>query len=150
MPAPAPALECADREEIEAMPEYTIVNLKEVEDQAPKFGMSPNIEARFARVPLELQCSGLSYQRLAPNYRVPWGHKHKHQEEVYVLLGGSARVKVDDEVLELKPWDALRVPAETMRGFEAGPDGAELLAFGAPVSASPGGDVELTPNWWRD
>ena len=132
------------------MPDYTIVNLKEVEDQAPKSGVSPNIEARFARMPLGLQNAGISYQRLAPNFRVPWGHKHKQQEEVYVLLRGSARAKVGDDVLELKPWDALRVPAETMRGFEAGPDGAELLAFGAPVSSSPGGDVEMTPDWWTD
>ena len=132
------------------MAEYTIVNLKEVEDQAPKFGVSPSIEARFARVPLGLQNAGISYQRLAPNFRVPWGHKHRQQEEVYVLLRGSARAKLGDDVLELEPWDALRVPAETMRGFEAGPDGAELLAFGAPVSGSPGGDVEMTPNWWTD
>jgi hypothetical protein len=70
---------------------YTIVNLKEIEDQAPKFGHSPDLEARFARVPLGLENSGLSYFRLAPNFRIPFGHKHLQQEEVYVLVGGSAR-----------------------------------------------------------
>ena len=127
---------------------YTIVNLKEVEDQAPKFGFSPNLEARFASAPLGLESSGISYQRLAPNFRMPFGHKHKLQEELYVLVSGSVRAKLDDEVVELKPWDALRVPNETMRCFEAGPHGAEILAFGAPKTAA--GDVEMTPNWWRD
>ena len=125
---------------------YTSVNLKEVEDQAPKFGYSPNLEARFARVPLELENSGISYFRVAPNFRIPFGHKHWQQEEIYVLVLGSARMKLDHLVVELKPWDAIRVPAETMRGLEAGPDGAEYIAFGAPNTQN--SDAELTPNWW--
>ena len=79
------------------------MNLKEVEDQAPKFGMSPGLEARFATAPLELQESGVSYQRFEPNFRLPFGHKHKSQEELYVIVNGSARVKIDDEVVELGP-----------------------------------------------
>ena len=130
------------------MAEYTIVNLKDVEDQAPKFGYSPKLEARFARVPLGLENSGISYFRVAPNFRIPFGHKHWQQEEVYVLTGGSARVKLDEEIVELKPWDALRVPAETMRGFEAGPEGAEYIAFGAPNTENR--DTVPAPNWWRD
>ena len=130
---------------------HTILNLKEVEDQAPKFGMSPGLEARFATVPLELRESGVSYQRFAPNFRLPFGHKHKSQEELYVIVNGSARAKVDDEVFELGPWDALRVENQQMRGFEAGPDGVEMLAFGAPNAGdSPADDVEMTPNWWSD
>ena len=127
---------------------YTIVNLREVEDQAPKFGYSPDLEARFARVPLELENSGISYFRLSPNFRIPFGHKHQQQEEVYVLVGGSARMKLDDEVVELEPWDAIRVPAETMRGFEAGSEGAEYIAFGAPNTENL--DAEPAPNWWTD
>jgi hypothetical protein len=73
---------------------YTLVNLKEVEDQAPKFGYSPNLEARFARAALELENSGISYFRIAPNFRIPFGHKHQQQEEIYVLIGGSARAKL--------------------------------------------------------
>jgi mannose-6-phosphate isomerase-like protein (cupin superfamily) len=129
---------------------YTVVNLKEVEDQAPKFGLSPNLEARFARIPLGLEQSGISYQRLAPNFRIPWGHRHRQQEELYLLLSGSARAKLEDEVIELRAWDALRVPAETMRGFEAGPDGAEIIAFGAPSTGAGQADVEMEPNWWAD
>jgi mannose-6-phosphate isomerase-like protein (cupin superfamily) len=129
---------------------YTIVNLKEVEDQAPKFGLSPGLEARFAREPLGLERSGISYQRLAPGFRIPWGHRHKEQEELYVLVSGSARAKLDDEVVELRAWDALRIPAETMRGLEAGPDGAELLAIGAPTTGPTGQDVEMEQNWWAE
>jgi mannose-6-phosphate isomerase-like protein (cupin superfamily) len=133
------------------MAEYTHINLKDVEDMAPKFGFAPDMEARFASGALELQNSGVSYQRLAPDYRAPFGHKHKQQEELYVLVGGSGRLKLDDEVVELKAWDAVRVPAETTRCLEAGPEGVEILAFGAPRTGdSPAADVEMTPNWWSD
>ncbi len=125
---------------------YTIKNLKEVEDSAPKFGLSPGLEARFAREPLELQNSGVSYQRLAPNTRAPFGHRHRQQEELYLIVGGSGRIKLDDDVVELRQWDAVRIAAETMRCLEAGPEGLELVAFGAPYTGP--GDAELTPGWW--
>lgn len=128
---------------------YTKLNLREdVEDQAPKFGLEGNLEARMARVPLELQQSGLSYQRLGPNYRLPFGHTHKTQEEVYVVIGGRARAKVGDEVVELALLDALRVDNDTPRSFEAGPEGAELLVVGAP-STGPG-DADVLESWWGD
>lgn len=131
---------------------YTVANLKEdVPDMAPKFGFAPDLEARFAGVPLELDRSAVSYQRLAPGFRTPFGHRHKQQEELYVIVGGSGRMKIDDEIAELKTWDAVRIPPERMRCLEAGPDGAELLAFGAPKSGdSPADDAEMTPNWWTD
>jgi mannose-6-phosphate isomerase-like protein (cupin superfamily) len=119
---------------------YEIVNLKEIDDAAQKFGLSPELEARFA--------AGFSYQRLAPNFRIPFGHKHAEQEEVYVLVSGGGRVKLDDEVVEVKQWDAVRVPKDTMRNFEAGPDGAEIVVFGAP--RTPPGDAEVTHGWWTD
>ena len=128
---------------------YTKVNLKDdVDDQAPNFGLEGMIEARMARVPLELEHSGVSYQRLAPNFRIPFGHRHKQQEEVYVLVSGSARMKLGDEVVELKQWDAVRVPKETRRGFEAGPEGAEMIAIGAPNTGP--GDAEMEQGWWSD
>ena len=130
------------------MAAYTLVNLKEVEDFAPKFGFAPNLESRFARVPLELENSGLSYFKIAPDFRIPFGHSHSEQEEVYLVVSGSARVKLDDEVVELKAWDAVRIPVGTMRGLEAGPDGAEVLAFGAPDTSN--GDIEMTQGWWTD
>ena len=126
---------------------YTKVNLKEVEDQAPKFGLSPDLEARFARVALEAEQTGVTYQRLGPNFRVPFGHNHKSQEEVYIVVSGSMRAKLDDEVVELGPWDAIRVSKETMRGFESGPEGVEFLAIGVPGGP---GDANTTQDWWSD
>jgi mannose-6-phosphate isomerase-like protein (cupin superfamily) len=128
---------------------YTKLNLKDdVEDQAPNFGLEENLEARMARVPLELQNSGLSYQRLGPNYRLPFGHTHKTQEEVYVVIGGSARAKVGDEVVDLGLLDALRVDKDTPRSFESGPEGVELIAVGAPNTGP--GDAEVVQSWWSD
>src|SRR5688500_13313869 len=103
---------------------YTVQNLKEVKDQAPEFGFSPDLEARFARKPLGAEESGVSYQRLAPNFRIPFAHKHGEQEEIYIVVSGSARLKLDDEVVDLKQWDAVRVSKDTMRNFEGGPEGA--------------------------
>ena len=130
------------------MAEHTIVNLKDVEDAAPKFGFAPDLEARFASGALGLENSGLSYQRFAPNYRLPFGHKHKAQEEVYVFVGGSGRMKLDDEVVDVKQWDVVRIQSPTMRGLEAGPDGLELVAFGAPNTGAVDEDVEMVPGWW--
>ena len=130
---------------MDAMSGYTIVNLKEVEDQAPKFGLAPDLEARFARVALEAELIGITYQRLAPNFRVPWGHTHRTQEEMYLVVNGSLRFKVGDEIHELKPWDVIRVHKDTMRGMEAGPEGAEFVAIGAPGGP---GDAVNEENWW--
>jgi mannose-6-phosphate isomerase-like protein (cupin superfamily) len=127
---------------------HTVVNLKEVENMAPKFGLSPGLESRFARVPLQLENSGLSYYRVAPDFRTPFGHTHTEQEEIYLVLGGSARLKLDDEVVELNEWDAVRIPRGVMRAFEGGPQGAEILAFGAPSHENR--DVEMVQNWWSD
>jgi mannose-6-phosphate isomerase-like protein (cupin superfamily) len=128
---------------------YTKVNLKdEVEDQAPNFGLEGKLEMRMARVPLELEQQGVSYQRIAPNFRLPFGHQHKTQEEVYIVLSGSLRAKIEDEIVELGPFDALRVHKDTMRSFEGGPEGAELLAVGAPHTGP--GDAETENDWWSD
>jgi uncharacterized cupin superfamily protein len=128
---------------------YTVLNLKQdVEDMAPRFGYAPNVEARFARKPLGLEKSGVSYFKIAPNFRMPFGHRHSEQEELYLVLSGSARVKLDDDLVELKPMDAVRIPVSTTRGFEAGPEGAEILAFGAPDTDNK--DLEMDPGFWPD
>jgi mannose-6-phosphate isomerase-like protein (cupin superfamily) len=127
------------------MSEYTIVNLKEVEDQAPKWNLSPDLEARFARVALDAELVGLTYQRLGPNYTVPWGHTHKTQEEVYLVTEGSVEVKVGDEIKELGKWDAIRVHKDTPRGFRSGPDGVEMIAIGCP--GGPGDAVNIDDYW---
>src|SRR5579862_2376176 len=114
------------------MGNYTKKNLRtEVENQAPKFDMPDELEARFARTPIGGKTLGLSLFTLAPGFRIPFGHKHAHQEEVYVVVRGSGRIKVEDEVIELSAWDAIRIDEDTMRDVEAGPDGIEYVAFGA-------------------
>jgi quercetin dioxygenase-like cupin family protein len=124
---------------------YTRKNLLELDDSAVAFGLS-GVEARFARKALGSTKVGLSYQKLLPNVRVPFGHHHAEQEEIYVVLNGSARMKVGDEIVELASMDAIRVDPETMRAVEAGPDGVEFLAFGGPVVE--GGDSEMVSDWW--
>ena len=131
------------------MPGYTIVNLvDDVEDMAPRFGYAPQMQSRFARVPLGLERSGVSLFRIAPGFRVPFGHRHGEQEEVYVVVRGSARMKLGEDVVELRQWDAVRIAPETERGLEAGPDGLELIAFGAPNTENR--DAEMLPGFWPE
>jgi mannose-6-phosphate isomerase-like protein (cupin superfamily) len=131
------------------MASYTKRNLKhDVEDMAPKFGLSPGAESRFARVPLALEQSGVSYFQLAPGFRFPFGHRHTEQEEVYVVISGTAVLRLDEDELELERLDAVRIPAGTIRAVQGGADGCELLAFGAPNTENK--DVEMVPGWWAD
>ena len=130
------------------MADYTVTNLREdVEDSAPKFDMPDEMQARFARRPIEGETLGISLFTLEPNFRIPFGHKHPNQEEVYVVVRGSARIKIEDEIVELGQWDALRLDKDTMRNVEAGPDGVEYLAFGAGDDPR---DAEMASNWWID
>jgi mannose-6-phosphate isomerase-like protein (cupin superfamily) len=131
------------------MADYTVKNLRaDVEDSATKFGLSPDLETHFAGDALELEQSGVSLQRLAPGYRLQFGHRHKSQEELYVVVNGAGRLKLDDEVVDVKQWDAVRIPKSTMRSVEAGPDGLELLAFGAPATGL--ADADVTDGWWSE
>jgi mannose-6-phosphate isomerase-like protein (cupin superfamily) len=133
---------------VTAMSNYTKTNIRsDVEDQAPNFNMPQEMEARFGRSALAGESLGLSLFTLAPNFRIPFGHKHEGQEEVYVVVRGSGRVKVEDEIVEVEEWDAIRFDKDTMRNVEAGPDGIEYLAFGAGEDPR---DVEMASDWWSD
>ena len=136
---------------IAAMP-FTLRNLREdLADVGSNFDGAPDLEFRLASKALELEQSGLSYQRIPPDYRFPYGHTHKEQEEVFVVVGGSGRMKLDDEIVEVKKWDVVRVPPGTWRGYEAGPEGLEILVFGAPnLGENPREDVEGQRDWWAD
>jgi uncharacterized cupin superfamily protein len=125
---------------------YGIVNLKQVEDSAVAFGLAPDLEARFARDALGCEQTGLSYQRLAPGARATFAHRHAADEEVYVVLSGSGSVQLDEDVVAVGRWDAVRVAPETVRAFAAGPDGLELLAFGTHRPD----DVEMLPSPWAE
>jgi mannose-6-phosphate isomerase-like protein (cupin superfamily) len=134
------------------MAAHTIVNLEQVEDSAPKFGMRAELQARFATEQLEMEHGGVGFERIGPNFRVPFGHRHQRQEEVYVVVGGGGRIKLDDEIVELSRWDAVRVAPQVTRCLEAGPDGLEVVVFGAPHTGDEPGqqDGELEPGWWAD
>jgi mannose-6-phosphate isomerase-like protein (cupin superfamily) len=131
---------------------FTLRNLKrDLDDVGSNFDGPPDLEFRLGTKALELQSSGLSYQRVPPNYRFPYGHTHETQEEVYVVVRGSGRMKLDGEIVELEEWDAVRVAPGTWRGYEAGPDGLEILVIGAPnLGEDPRGDVEGERDWWSD
>lgn len=129
------------------MPGYTKINLVEdVEDMALKYGQD-GMQSRFARRPLALEEQGLSLFRFEPGFRLPFGHRHAEQEEVYLVLSGTVRMRLGDELVELGAYDAVRVPPETWRGIEAGPDGAEFLVTGAPHAEN---DTEMDREWWVD
>jgi quercetin dioxygenase-like cupin family protein len=128
------------------MTSFAVKNLMEVENSATD--RSPGFEARFARKHLESEHLGVSYFHFDPGVRSPSGHRHRVQEEAYVVLDGSGRIRLDDEIVELKPWDVVRVAPAVVRGFDAGPDGLSIIAIGS--DRPEGGDGELVRDWWND
>jgi mannose-6-phosphate isomerase-like protein (cupin superfamily) len=125
---------------------FTHTKLTDVKDSAPEFGMGDVQEARFAKGDLEAEKTGVSHLRLKPGKRSPFGHKHEEAEEVYVVIAGSGRMKLDDEIIEVERLDAIRVAPEVIRAFEADGDGIEVLAMGARHD----GDGEVIPGWWSE
>jgi mannose-6-phosphate isomerase-like protein (cupin superfamily) len=122
---------------------FTKINLKEIEA-----GGSDDVEARFARRHLDSDHLGLSLFRYGSGYRSRTGHSHREQEELYLVVGGSGRAKLDDEIVELRVWDVVRVAPSTVRAFEGGPDGLELVAVGS--DRPEGGDGQRVDDWWSD
>lgn len=125
---------------------FTHRNLLETENVAPKFGVTTGSEARFPTSDLGLTRTGLAHHRLPPGVRVPFGHRHAEAEEVYVVLSGTGRARIDDEIVELRPLDVLRVGPDAVRGFEGGDETMDVLAVGARHP----GDGELLHDWWTD
>ncbi len=125
---------------------YTLKNLNDVKDSAAEFGLGDFQEGRFANDELDTEHTGVSHQRLHPGKRPPFAHRHESAEEVYVVIAGSGRVKLDDEIIDIDRLDALRVEPGVTRAFEAGPNGMELLAFGPRHE----GDGEMIQDWWTD
>jgi quercetin dioxygenase-like cupin family protein len=128
------------------MPDYTIVNLLEIDDSVSE--RVPGLEGRFSRKHLNSRDLGVSHWRYAPGIRNPMGHSHREQEEAYVVVAGSGRVRLDDEIRDVGPWDVIRVAPDVVRAFEAGPDGLELIAVGGPKPE--GGDGVRSEAPWPD
>lgn len=125
---------------------YTHMNLSEVKNMAPEFGYAELAEARFAQKPLDAEQTGVSHLKLKPGKRMPFGHKHDEAEEVYIVIGGSGRIKLDDEIVEVVELDAIRIAPQVARGVEGGPEGIEILMVGAHHP----NDGELLHGWWQD
>jgi mannose-6-phosphate isomerase-like protein (cupin superfamily) len=126
--------------------DYTIKNLREVDDAAAEAGVSDSLEARFAHEDLDSERSGISYQVVKAGKRQPFPHKHKEMEEIYVVVSGSGRVKLDDAVEEVGPFDAIRIAASVTRAFEAGDEDLILLAFSPRAK----GDAEIVKDFTWD
>lgn len=123
---------------------HTKKNLRDIDDSASKYGLSDTQEARFARRDLAAEEAGLTLLNIKPGRREAFAHRHREAEEIYVVLSGSGRVKLDNEFVDLNGLDAVRVGPGTTRQLEAGPDGLEVLIFGSHVE----GDVEQVPDFW--
>jgi mannose-6-phosphate isomerase-like protein (cupin superfamily) len=126
------------------MPGFATINLLEIEDSVGD--RAPGIEGRFARKYLDSRDLGISHFRYDANLRSPMAHSHREQEEAYVVVAGSGRVLLDDECVDLRQWDVVRVAPEVVRAFEAGPDGLEVIAVGGPKPVD-GDGVRATANW---
>lgn len=124
------------------MSRFAIKNLMEIDDLFE----GPEREVRFARKYLDSEQLGITLQRLAPGFVSTDGHHHRAQEEAYVVISGTGRIKLDDDVIELRPWDVVRVAPEVIRGFDAGPDGLEFIAVGGEKPE--GGDGVLDKDRW--
>jgi mannose-6-phosphate isomerase-like protein (cupin superfamily) len=128
------------------MSDYTLKNLKDLDNLAAGRGF--DIDARFARSEIESDHLGVSYFRYGPGVRPPYGHRHREQEEAYVVVGGSGRARLGDDIVELKQWDVLRVAPQVVRAMEAGPNGLELIAIGN--DRPEGGDGEMIDEFWTE
>ena len=127
---------------------YTVMNLREVADAAPGIGVDGAQEIRFARGDLHAEMTGLTLMGVKPGRRQAVAHRHDRAEEVYVILSGAGRIKLDDEVLDVRPLDAIRVAPGVTRALEGGPEGIEYLAFG-PLHEGDGETVRIEEFWPR-
>ncbi|MDX6492287.1 MAG: hypothetical protein QOH02_222 [Gaiellaceae bacterium] len=128
------------------MSDYAIANLKEIDDSAGDY--APDLEAHFARKHLDSDHLGVSYFRYGPGFRSPMGHSHREQEEAYVVISGSGRIRINDEILPLRQWDVVRVAPKALRALEGGDDGLEIIAIGS--DRPEGGDGVPETDWWVD
>lgn len=126
------------------MSDYTLKNLKELDDIAA--GRGGDVEARFSRSHIESEHLGVSYWRYGPGYRSRFGHRHREQEEAYVVVSGSGRIRLGDDVIDLRQWDVVRVAPQVIRAFEGGPDGVEIIAIGSDRPED--GDGEMISDFW--
>ncbi|MEA2167728.1 MAG: hypothetical protein QOF76_1028 [Solirubrobacteraceae bacterium] len=122
---------------------WALINFEDIETGGPEG--SP-VDVRFARKHLDSAELGVSRFRYPANAKFPFGHRHREQEEAYVVVSGGGRVKLDNEIIDIKVGDVVRVSPEVVRGFAAGPDGLEMICIGGHKPE--GGDGELVQDFW--
>ncbi len=127
---------------IATVPDWSKKNFADIEDRSPEDAM----QWRFARPHLGATELGVSRFTYEPGTRFPFAHRHREQEEAYVVVAGSGRAKLDDEIVELVQWDVLRVAPAVTRQFEAGPQGMNVICIGG--SRPEGGDGERVEGFW--
>jgi quercetin dioxygenase-like cupin family protein len=125
------------------MPAWTKKNFHDLEDRSPP---DAPMQWRFARTAIHSPELGVSRFTFEPGSRMPWGHRHREQQEAYVVVAGSGRAKLDHEVVELAAWDVLRVAPALVRSFEAGPEGLDVICIGGRKPK--GGDTERVADFW--
>lgn len=125
------------------MPGWAKANFTEIEGR--NIGDS-TVHAVFSRRELDSPELGVSRFTFPPGERFPFAHRHREQHESYVVISGSGRMKLDDEIVELTQWDILSVDPEVGRQIEAGPDGLGLICIGG--SRPEGGDGERVEDFW--
>jgi mannose-6-phosphate isomerase-like protein (cupin superfamily) len=125
---------------------YTLKRLTDVADSAPGLGVGAYQESRFATDDLDAKQTGVTHHRFKPGMRQKIAHRHDQAEEIYVVLAGFGRIKLNDEIFEIEALDAIRVSPGVIRSFEAGPQGLDVLAVGAHHD----GDGEVFEDWWID
>ncbi len=127
-------------------PQHTKMNLEDSENVAPKYGMGDMGESRFLRTDLGAERIGMGHYKMNPGRRIGFGHRHGESEEIYVILAGSGRFKIEDEIVAVSVKDVVYCPPDSMREWEAGPDGLEMIAFGGHAD----NESEMQPGWWTD
>jgi mannose-6-phosphate isomerase-like protein (cupin superfamily) len=126
--------------------DYSIKNLREVKDVAAEAGLSDSLEARFAHEDVDVDHTGFSFQVIKAGQRQPFAHKHGEAEEIYVIISGSGKLKLDDEVVDIGPLDAIRIGPSIVRAFQAGDDDIQMLVFGPRMP----GDAEVVQDFSWD
>ena len=128
------------------MPAYSHLNILDVDDAVA--GRVEGLEGRFGRGPMGARDIGVSHWRYAAGFRAQAGHRHREQEEAYLVVSGSGEILLDGEVIALRQWDLVRVAPEVVRAFASGPDGLEIVAVGGPKPE--GGDGVGSDSPWPE
>jgi uncharacterized cupin superfamily protein len=115
-----------------------------------RFGLPESeFELRILRGVLGCEHVGVSYLRFGPGWRLTVGHRHPGGgEEVYVLVEGSARIKIEEQILHMHAPSAVRVRGDQFRAIRADSDMTAVLVAAGTIDDPSA--TEFAPNFWRE